>query len=89
MPPDRDETISRIVTAEYAKQMPRTLDEHLAIIAKCEAAGEPKNDRGYLELAHGMAEGFFFREWEGAGEAKRWLWIDMCERALRDEWGRP
>lgn len=84
---DRDDLIDSLVNAEFKLSRPRTQEDFCALAARVDltVAGYPKTERELFRRAWGMAEGLFGVAFERGTEAQRIAWIDMCERAIREQ----
>lgn len=46
--------------------------------------GAPLSDLEFIDCGYALARGLFDSKWEATSEGQRWVWIDMCETALRE-----
>lgn len=57
----------------------------IAAVVDLTLVGPLKDDESTIRRAWAMAKGLFGPAFEAADEAHRGVWIDLCERALREE----
>lgn len=83
-----DEKIRRFVESDCQKNgLPKTQQECCAVAARANlfAHGPCLSDDEFIDRAAGLASGLFGPAYDKADEYQRITWIDMCERALREE----
>ena len=83
----RDEQAYTLALIELCRRRPETQDDCCALAARVDVAmyGIPQSDDEYLDRAIGIARGLFGPAFRAATGHQKRAWIDMCERALRDE----
>lgn len=79
--------INALVVTELRRRAPKTQDDCCAVAASVSVMLETKpwSDELILETAASMAAGVFGPAFEAADYDQRTAWIDMCERAIRNE----
>ena len=80
-------SIDQLVADELRRARPKTQEECCALAARVsiKVSGAPQTDDEFLAAGYGAAQGLFGPAYEQADEGQRWTWIDMCERALREQ----
>jgi len=78
--------IRAIVAAEVTKHRPTTQYECCLIGARCviAACGVPPSDLSFIDTGKSLAVGLFGPAFTAADYGQKSLWVDMCERALRE-----
>jgi len=82
----KQNVIEAMVRLEFSRNPPKTQYDCCLIGARCSAAvGDiPHGDEEFIQAAYGQAAGLFGPAFEAADYAQKTVWIDMCERALRE-----
>lgn len=84
---NRSEQAYALAAIEFARNRPHTQEDCCALAARVAigTCGAPMNETQIFSRAVGLAKGLFGPAYGEADECQRTAWIDMCERALRDE----
>lgn len=79
--------VNALVTTEMRRGLPKTQDECCAVAARVSVMLETKpwTDALIFDAAASMAAGIFGPAFEAGNYGQRTAWIDMCERAIRNE----
>lgn len=87
----KGDIIAAATTLAYAKNPPRNQYDACLIASRISVAlGDiPRSDAAFIDAAHGLATGLFGPAFSAASAGQKAIWIDMCERALREAAGAP